>query len=102
MTLPNFDVPADSTLPALTDALKAAETCTRIRDLGFTASKHITMYGERFELVSDPFSEGDCTSVRAIGQTYPGVRTLRLPVAVLVGLRDRFRRPAKVGAQDTP
>jgi hypothetical protein len=102
LTLPGFDVPTDPTPPALTDALQAAaENCTRIRDLGFTASKHITMYGERFELVSDPFLEGDCTSVHAIGENHPGVRILRLPVAILVGLQDRFRRSTKLAVPDT-
>lgn len=32
-----------------------SESCTRIKDLGFTASRHVKMYGERFKIVSDPF-----------------------------------------------
>jgi hypothetical protein len=32
-----------------------AENCARSKGLGYTVSKHIKMYGERFELVSDPF-----------------------------------------------
>ena len=83
--------------PPLTDALKAAsENCARIKDLGFTISKHITMYGEHFELVSDPFIEGDYTAVHAITQNDPGIRTLRLPVAILIGLAERFRKPARL------
>jgi hypothetical protein len=53
------------------------------------------MYGERFEIVSDPFNEGDCIAVRATSGNDPAIRTLRLPVAILVGLSDRFlKRPA--------
>ena len=48
------------------------------------------MYGERFEIVSDPFDEGDCIAVRAIRGNDPEIRTLRLPVAILVRLEDRF------------
>jgi hypothetical protein len=92
-----IDVPMNDILPAPTGALKtsgrsSAENCVRIRDLGFTTSKHITMYGERFELVSDPFEEGDCTAVRAISGNNPAIRVLRLPVSIILGLAHRFRK----------
>ena len=75
-----------------------SETCTRIRDLGFTASRHIKMYGERFEIVSDPFSDGDCIAVHAISGNDPKIRTLRLPTAILVGVADRFlKRANRIG-----
>lgn len=48
------------------------------------------MYGERFEIVSDPFDEGDCVAVNATSGNDPEIRTLRLPIAILVGLGDRF------------
>ena len=35
-----------------------ADDCVRIKDLGYNASSHIQMYGERFEIVSDPFPTG--------------------------------------------
>jgi hypothetical protein len=57
-----------------------SDSCAKIRDLGFTASMHIKMYGERFEIVSDPFDEGDCIAVRSISRNDPAVRTLRLPI----------------------
>jgi hypothetical protein len=102
LILPDFAGSINPILAPLTDALKAAsENCARIKDLGFTISKHITMYGEHFELVSDPFVEGDYTAVHAITQNNPGIRTLHLPVAILVGLAERFRRPAKPNGQET-
>jgi len=71
-----------------------SDSCAKIRDLGFKASKHIKMYGERFEIVSDPFEEGDCIAVQATSGNDPVVRTVRLPIAILVGLGDRFlKRP---------
>lgn len=74
-----------------------SDSCAKIRDLGFTASKQIKMYGERFEIVSDPFDEGDCIAVRAISRNDPAVRILRLPIAILVGLADRFlKRPGLI------
>jgi hypothetical protein len=72
-----------------------SDSCIKIKDLGFIPSMHIKMYGERFEIVSDPFDEGDCVAVRATSGNDPEIRTLRLPIAILVGLADRFlRRPS--------
>jgi hypothetical protein len=51
---------------------------------------HIKMYGERFEVVSDPFDEAGCIAVLATSGGNPEIRTLRLPVAILVGPADRF------------
>jgi hypothetical protein len=93
------DVLITSILPAPAGVLKtpasdrsSAENCARIRDLGFTTSKHIKMYGERFELVSDPFEEGDYTAVRVISGNNPAIRVLRLPVSIILGLAHRFRK----------
>ena len=43
-----------------------AENCARIRKLGYIAGKHVNLYGEHMELVSDPFVEGDCGAAQAI------------------------------------
>jgi hypothetical protein len=95
---PKVDALMKSVFPAQAVALTMdvscalpSENCTKIRGLGFTASKHIKMYGERFELVSDPFDEDGCTVVHVISGNDPKIRTLRLPVAILVGLSGRFR-----------
>jgi hypothetical protein len=103
LILPKFDVPIEHTLPVPTGALKthsssgsASENCARIRDLGFKAFKHIKLYGEDFELVSDPFVEGDYTTVHAFSRSDPKVRELRLPASILVGLPDLFRQRAKL------
>jgi hypothetical protein len=96
---PKADVLITNILPAPAGVLKtpasgrsSAENCARIRDLGFTTSKQIKMYGERFELVSDPFEEGDCTAVRAISGNDPTIRVLRLPVSIILGLANGFRK----------
>ena len=103
MILPKFDTPKEHMSPAPTDVRKThtssqspSENCARIRDLGFKASAHIKMYGEHFELVSDPFVDGDYTTVNAISRDGCGTRTLRLPVSILVGLPDLFRRKANL------
>jgi hypothetical protein len=53
---------------------------------------HIKMYGERFEIVSDPFDEGGGIAVHATSGDDSEVRTVRLPVGILIGPGDRFRK----------
>jgi hypothetical protein len=102
------DVPVEPTPTAPTDGLKthpsgpsASENCVRIKSLGFIASKQIKMYGEYFELVSDPFVEGDYAVVNAVSRTDPTIRTLRLPVSILLGLANRSKKPVNVAGLET-
>lgn|GEM_PF-3344733 len=109
MILPKVDIPKEPISPATTDSsLKnhangssPVENCARIKALGFKTSTRIKMYGERFELVSDPFVEGDYTTIHATSGDSQGSRPLRLPVSILVGLPDRFRRKNN-SAKETP
>ncbi|MGA7460079.1 MAG: hypothetical protein WBW69_07625 [Candidatus Korobacteraceae bacterium] len=50
------------------------------------------MYGQRFQIVSDPFPDGDGVAVHAITANDPVRRTLRLPVSILIGLKDLLPR----------
>jgi hypothetical protein len=77
------DIPAPLADKATRDKSRS-ESCAKIKGLGFTVSKHIRMYGEQFEIVSEPFSEGDGVAVHATSGNNPRVRTLRLPTAILV------------------
>jgi hypothetical protein len=65
-----------------------SKNCIRIKDLGYIAGKRLSLYGEHFEIVSDPFTEDDCVAVRATSGNDPTIRTIRLPVSLLVGLKD--------------
>jgi hypothetical protein len=87
--IPEIDVrPGPDTPAPCVDYVKRdrsrSESCAKIKGLGFTVSRHIRMYGEQFEIVSEPFSEGDCVAVHATSGSDPKVRTLRLPTAILV------------------
>jgi hypothetical protein len=71
-----------------------SENCARIKQRGYIAGRHMNLYGEHMELISDPFLEGDCIAVHAISSSNPIVRTIDLPVSILAGLDDMFPRPA--------
>jgi hypothetical protein len=94
---PKINVPLELTAQVASagQGRLSSDSCARIKELGFTASRHIKMYGERFEIVSDPIAEGDCVVVQAISGTDLKIRTLHLPVAILVGWADRFLKIAK-------
>jgi hypothetical protein len=68
----------------------ALEDCVRIKDLGYSRSHHIRMYGEQFDIVSDPFQQGTGVAVQVTTAQEPTERTLRLPTSILVGLKDLF------------
>jgi len=64
------------------------ENCARIRDFGYRPFTRIAMYGERFEIVSDPFITGSDVVVQVTSTENPQKRILRLPVSILVGLKE--------------
>lgn len=71
-----------------------AENCARIKKLGYIAGKHMDLYGEHLELVSNPFEEGDCVAVHAVSEKNPTERTVELPISILAGCEDLFQEPA--------
>jgi hypothetical protein len=77
-----------------------SENCARIKKLGYIVGKHMSLYGEHMELVSDPFVEGDCVAVHAISSSNPTVRTIELPVSILAGWEDLFQELAHPTASE--
>jgi len=67
-----------------------SEDCAKIKELGYRSSGHIHMYGERFDIVSDPFPLGNGIAVLVTTVKDPTKRTLRLPISILTGLKDLF------------
>ena len=64
------------------------DDCVRIKDLGYSSSHHIRLYGQRFDIVSDPFPDGNGVAVEVTTAKEPKKRKLRLPKALLIGLKD--------------
>jgi hypothetical protein len=88
--------------PESTDVRSGAENCARIKKLGYVVGKHLDLYGEHIELVSDPFEEGDCVAVRAVSENDPTERTIDLPITLLSGWEDLFEEPADSTASELP
>jgi hypothetical protein len=59
------------------------EACARIKHLGYVTSRRVRLYGEEFELLSDPFPDADRITICAKAKGDSSVRILRLPVTIV-------------------
>jgi hypothetical protein len=75
------------------EALSFVEICASVKRLGFGARQRIRLYGEEFELVSDPFPEAEGIAVQAKGKD-TNIRTLQLPATLLQSVRGRLSKAA--------
>jgi hypothetical protein len=77
-----------------------AENIAHMRKLGYFVGKHVNLYGEHMELVSDPFEDGECVAVNAVSASNPTVRKIDLPLSLLAGLEDLLPEPADPAASE--
>ncbi len=78
----NSDIVNIQTAASL-DLSQLNELCERLKTLGYAESKRIRIYGEEFEVVSNPFPEGKGIAVRAQPAHKRETRILQLPLPIL-------------------
>ncbi|MGA7686686.1 MAG: hypothetical protein WCC32_07445 [Terriglobales bacterium] len=66
-----------------------SEVCARVKHLGYTTSGRVRLYGEEFEVVSEPFAEDNGIAVQVKSRKNPDVRVLRLPSTVVQSAKRR-------------
>jgi hypothetical protein len=71
-----------------------SEVCARVRHLGYAVSGRVRLYGEDFEVVSDPFPEADGIAVRVTTKKDSRIRVLQIPATVLQSVRGRVTNAA--------
>jgi hypothetical protein len=64
-----------------------SEICAQVKHLGYSTSKRVRLYGEDYEVVSDPFPEGDGIAVRVKTNKDSKIRVLQIPATVLQSVR---------------
>lgn len=64
-----------------------SEICTKVKHLGYGASASVRLYGEEFEVMSDPFPEAGGIAVQARTKKDSRVRLLQIPATVLQSVR---------------
>jgi hypothetical protein len=60
-----------------------SEICAHVKHLGYSASRRVRLYGEDFDVVSDPFPEADGIAVRVTTKKDSKIRLLQIPATVL-------------------
>jgi len=72
-----------SSLTASQHSIEVHEVCARLQSMGYAESKRIRIYGQEFEVVSNPFPHGDGIAIRAFSAREAQARTLCLPLPVV-------------------
>jgi hypothetical protein len=57
--------------------------CAHVKRLGYAISARVRLYGEDFEVLSDPFPDADGIAVKAQAKKDSRVCVLKLPATVL-------------------
>ena len=71
------------------DFPSVSEVCAHVKHLGYATSGHIRLYGEEFDVVSDPFPEADGIAVHVTTKKDSSIRVLRIPATVLQSAKGR-------------
>jgi hypothetical protein len=73
-----------------TDSHEDEDDCARIKHLGYAASRHVRIYGEEFELLSDPFPQANSIAIRAKAKRDSHIRVLTLPVTITQRIKRHY------------
>ena len=57
--------------------------CRKLQRLGYAAQQRIRLYGEEFELVSNPMPEGNGFAVDGISRKSGNSRRVRIPLSIV-------------------
>jgi hypothetical protein len=60
-----------------------SELCEKLKQIGFRPGSHVQIYGDRLEVVSDPFPHDNGIAVRARAERDSAVRIIQLPAPIL-------------------
>lgn len=75
-------------------SLPTAEVCARIKSFGYAASEGIRIYGEEFEVLSDPFPSADGIAIHVRSKRSSQTRVLQLPATIIQRASTKPKRAA--------
>jgi hypothetical protein len=76
------------------DISSNAEVCAGVKRLGYGAKQTVRLYGEEFEVISDPFPEAGGIAVTVRTKKNDSIRIVQLPSTVLQSIKGTWRRAA--------
>jgi hypothetical protein len=62
---------------------KRQAICDKLQKLGYAREKHIKLYGEDLDLVSNPVPDGDGFAVEGVTRTSGNLIRVRLPLTLI-------------------
>lgn len=62
---------------------RAVEICERLKTLGYARHNRIRMYGEEFDLTSNPILDENGAAIEAISRKSGIAKRLRIPLSLL-------------------
>ncbi len=71
---------------AMTTRCTPAVLCERLKQLGFARSSQVRLYGDKWELLSDPFTDGADFVVQARSERQVATSTLKIPKFIVKGV----------------
>ncbi len=71
----------------LKESVSIAEVCVKVKHLGYGINQSIRLYGEEFEVISDPFPEAGGIAVNVRTKKGNRIRVVQLPATVLQSVR---------------
>lgn len=74
--------------------LPVAEVCAQIKKSGYAVSQRVRIYGEEFEVLSDPFPNEIGIAIRVRSRRTSQVRHLQLPATLIHRVSNRPLRAA--------
>jgi len=69
------------------EPILSAEICAGVKRLGYGASQKVRLYGEEFEVVSDPFPEAGGIAVQVKSKKNATLRVVQLPATILQSVK---------------
>ena len=60
-----------------------ADVCARVKSFGYAASKKIRIYGEEFDVLSDPFASAGGIAIQVRSTRTSQTRVLQLPSTIV-------------------
>jgi hypothetical protein len=76
------------------ESSSVSEICANVKRMGYTASSRVRLYGEDFEVLSDPFPEAGGVAVHVKSAKDSRICVLRLPAKVLPSVRGKVSNAA--------
>jgi hypothetical protein len=63
------------------------KVCNRLKKIGYSRSRVVTLYGEKLQLVSDPYPEGKDFVIEVHSQDALKARVVRIPQFIVSSAR---------------